>query len=148
MSDYQPDGFMGLYINEIKEWRSKRSQKSRWETRNETNIRVLLNTLEIPYWVFQREVFIEDNVELAEKLVRIGFLELTKIQLCQFSDPFRFFSNHVFWHFEHNNVIRLIGQSDLNNLKTGLKIVEALSQTDDRITLADVMVATMKTLQK
>lgn len=130
----------------VSNWNFDRKLRKLWEVRNEQNIRVLLNTLEVPYLVFQQEVFMRTDPkdELWQRLTRIGFeTKLNDIG----KDPFFEFCQTVLWHKEHNNVIRLVDAETFKCLKTALDIIKALQATDDRLTLQDVMVASLKTLK-
>lgn len=141
-----PAGIMGLYLNEIKAWRANQKQASIWQQRNEQNIRVLLNTLEVEYLVFQQDVFLLRDDSLAEKFLRIGFKLVPVTSLKAFKDPWVSFCHGIYWHEEHNNVIRMASPKMMENLTTALQIINSLGTTEDRFTKADIMQATLKTL--
>jgi hypothetical protein len=128
-------------VEKIKAWNKDRTTQAKWDTRNYDNIAVFLDTFNHPYWNFQQDYFMEYTEELEASLEKIEFIIPPYYAIK--NDPFNFFGT-IFWNQKHNIVIRLVSPKNLETFKMALKIIKALKVVEDKISLTDVFVASIK----
>lgn len=131
-------------VDKIKAWNENRTFANKWRNRNYDNVAVFLDTFNHPYWNFQQDYFMENSQELIDRLETIGFDMVPPYKLKEdIKDPFSFICT-TFINDKHNVVVRLVGHTDMPHLKTALKIVKGLQVVEDRISLTDVFVTSIK----
>ena len=64
----------------LKSWWESQKFNKVWYERNLENGEVFINTLEVEYLEFEQDYFVEHNKDVAEKLKRLGFLQVDNIK--------------------------------------------------------------------